>query len=253
MGRRNEREDMVVEAIAASGWNRDARQVTNAVRGYGETYRIGYVSAGTGEGRSTSLIDAFRSVPSRSVTRLDMLAVKGSALELHKGEVKFPAYSFLMTGTRNTLLSAIAACQSGQPLPVFHYASLPGSDGKPSRSGYFLAYDAAPLIRAAGDMTGQPNPPGHKWGRGNMPAFSIGMTPGVKSGGKYVKHTVGWSADNDWTYATDETHVSYARMEVGYLNAGLSRSWQPCDVADIPAIIDRVFDWRAGDGVSVYT
>jgi hypothetical protein len=249
MGRRNEREDMIVETLAVGGWHRDAREVAGAVRGYRDTYRIGYVSAGSGEGRSTTLIDAFRSFPSRSVMRLDMLTVKGSALELYRGEVKFPAYAFLSTGGRDTLEPMITAIRTGAALPVFHFASLPGSDG-PTRDGWFLAYDAGPLIRAAGDLAAGPQQPGHKWGRGRMPAFSIGMTPGIKSGGKYVKHTPGWY--NDWTYATDAEHISYARMEIGYLNAGLSNGWQRCSMDEIPAIIESVFDWT-GSGVSVYT
>jgi hypothetical protein len=253
MGRRNDREDMVVAVLARAGWDRNARAVPGAVRGYEETYRLGYVSPGTGEGRGTTLIDAFRSRAVGRAIRLDMLAVKGSSLETHRGEPKLPSYAILCTGAGSTLRAVIAACQAGAPLPVLHFASTTEADGSPARKGWVLAYDAAGLIRAAGDLSCRPHPPGHKWGRGRMPALSVGMSPPIKSGGRYVRHVPGWSPDGDWTYAASATTVSYPRIAVGYLAAGLNNNWRPCDVGDIPDIIEAGFDWRAGEGVSVYT
>jgi hypothetical protein len=238
MARRNEREDMVVAAAAIAGWSRDARKVPGAIPAYRATYRLGYVDAGTGEGRGTTLVDAFRSNGRGGYA---FLSVKGSSLEVVAGNLKFPAYSVLMTGRRDTLVSVIDAVRAGAGLPVLHFASLPDGDGNPSREGFYLAFDAAHLIRAAGDLS--PHAPGHRWGRGCMPAVSVGMSPGIKSGGKYIRHLPGWSPSGDWTYATDEAHVAYPRLEIGYLNAGLAGSWRPCNVRDIPDIIEGVFPW----------
>lgn len=246
MGRRNEREDMVIDILAGAGWSRDARAVPGACRAYNQTYSLGLVAAGESgkPGRSTTGIDAFRATPSGGLLRVDMLSVKGSALE----GGSMPRQAYLMTGCRSTLAGVIAAARRGAAFPVFHYASGPDTIGE----GYYLAYDAAALIRAVGSsLDTRPPPPGHRWPRGGMPPVSVGMTPGIKSGGKYTRHVPGEWTD-EWTYSVTEDSVAYPRLEVGYHNAGLSGRWQPCKLADVPAIIDRAFDWTP-EGCSVLT
>lgn len=248
MPARNVRENAVVAALSGSNWVRNFREAGQAVPAYEGAYRLGFVAPGAedNKGRGTTLMDAVRVTPvGGEVCRYNFLLVKGHTIG---ADAKLPDGADMVTGTRATIAAVIDAARRGLSLPVVHFASPNDGDGI-SEDGYALIYDAAPLIRLADNLDNRPHAPGHKWGRGNAPAVRVGMTPGIKSGGRYVAHEIGWR--DDWTYAVAEDKVSYPQVQIGYHNSGLKHRWTRANIRDIPAMVDAAFDWSA-DSMSIY-
>lgn len=248
MPARNIRENAVVAALSGSNWVRNFREAHQAVPAYETAYRLGFVSPGStdNKGRGTTLMDAVRYSPvGGEVYRYNFLMVKGHTIGT---DGKLPDGADLCTGTRTTIATVIDAARRGLPLPVIHFAS-PNDGDAVDENGYVIIYDAATFIRSASNLDNRPHAPGHKWGRGNAPGVRVGMTPGIRSGGRYVAHEVGWR--DDWTYATAADRVAYPQLQIGYHNAGLKGGWTRANIRDIPAMVDAAFNWLS-DGMSIY-
>lgn len=144
--------------------------------------------------------------------RWDFLAVKGS----DESDRDVPSKVFLTTGTRATIDAIVAACDRGASIPVLVY----------SRAGWARCFDAAPVIRAnRHHVLAAPV----KWERGTAPgAYSSAKT---RAGGKY----------------------KYVSLTLSFTGAGdAAGEWVRADMADLPGMVERAFDWSPAGVSFVY-
>jgi hypothetical protein len=236
MGDRSAREDMIWNALQGTGWSRNFREAAQAVGVYEDNYGTPYIAPGdSNEGRGTTGIDAVRSHEINGLIRYDFAGFKSHNIG---GDGKRPAYADMITGCRTTIRALIGAAHRGVSIPIVHFISDGGSKS-PNPKGWVRSFDAAPFIRGSLDESSEPSPIGFEYGRGQAPAAYIGRVARL-SGGKYKKHKVGTVYDG-WTIATAEDRLSYPQLRIGYKGANVG-DWRPCNVADMPAILDS-FDW----------
>jgi len=237
MARQSKHEALMISALSRNGWHRDLTEVHGAVPTYGEVFRLGYVHAGNGAGRSTTLVDAARIGANG---RHNFISLKGHTI---RADGKLADDVSLTSGCKHTILAAISAARDGVALPVVHYAAAVNDDGEPDEVGYIMGFDAAQYIRASGmDETVQPLPIGHRWKRGERPAVTLPMGRPLPSGGVYKKHVPNtWV---DWTFYPAEDKVQYPSLTFGYNGMGLNRAdWTPIHAREIAEWVEARFPW----------
>jgi hypothetical protein len=237
MSDRSVREEMMWEALKGTPWNRNMREVGDAMGIYEDTFAIPFIAPGeTTEGRGTTGIDGVRGIDmGRGLFRYDFVGFKSHNIG---SDGKRPAYADITTGCRSTIRALINAAHRGVALPIVHFISDGGSKA-PNPRGWYRAFDAAPYLRACLGEGSEPSPIGFEYDRGTAPAAYIGRVARA-SGGKYKKHAIGAVYDG-WTIATAPDRLSYPQLRIGYRAADVG-DWRACHVEDMPAILDG-FDW----------
>ena len=232
-------EPMMMEALTASGWERDLTRVYNGVITYKSVFRRGYVHPSeSGVGRGTTFIDAAR-VNAKGF--YNFLSLKGATIE---SDGTLPNEVDLTSGTKDTILAALSAARDGVSIPVIHYAARV-TDGEPEESGFVYAFDAAPLL-AASPFDAHSVPRSEAYKKGERPAVSLKLGRAIPSGGKRVRHAPGTWGGDGWSFYPAEDKVRYPVLTFGYAAMGVKRSaWTPIHIRDLPDWVEARFDWNS--------
>jgi hypothetical protein len=239
MPRCNGFEPMMMEALTASGWERDLTRVYDGVITYKSVFRRGYVHPSqSGVGRGTTFIDAGRV---NAEGRHNFISLKGSTIE---GDNTLPNEVDLTAGVKSTMLAALDAARDGVSIPVIHYAARV-VDGEPEETGYVYAFDAAPLL-AASPFNADSMPRSEAYRKGERPAVSLKLGRAIPSGGKRVKHTPGTWGGDGWSFYPAEDKVRYPVLTFGYAAMGVRRAnWTPIHIRDLADFVESAFDWNS--------
>lgn len=144
--------------------------------------------------------------------RFDFLSVKGHS---ETGR-PVPSKVALCTGDHSTIAAIVAAAERGGAMPVLVV----------SNAGYARTFDAAPIIRANREhILAAPR----SWERGTAPGAYCALV--TRSGGKYC----------------------YPCLTISFTGAGdAAGEWVRANMADLPALVERAFDWSASGHSFIY-
>ena len=244
MSKRNARSSMVTAEIEGfAGWNRDP-YAAGVVPSWDSRFpdlpivADGRESTGFSDaGRGTTGFDLFRLVDG---VRADFLSVKTETIE---PSGKLPSKLSLSTGNVETLQALIDGIKAGAALSTVVFCSKNGENG-PETDGLALFFDLAPYLRA-----GIPMAPENGWGKGKAPAVYFKWSSRRKCGGK---HKAASRQDLEFPHVDEQgrkwsapDYVHYRELVVSLSAMGIKRgSWIPCNVRDLPAMVERQ-NWHA--------